>query len=460
MLWPGWFTLLMLVGDASQPALRLQSTVARPYVGQEFKVILTLENWPAQPGTEPPRLQIPWLSADLSWAIPPEEWLRAQEPGPEKLLVYLNDGPMPAGMQRKEDSPGSYQLVWQLIAREPDPLTRGQLRFVPVRLERGTVKLASNALTLGVRKVSFVGHQLPAIYLGVGDFLMTAEVESARIPLGEEGLLTLKVSGAGALSLVRRPTLGELSASLPNRNFLLEPAGESWPSPTVRSFHYRIRPRHGEITEVPSIPYAGFDPWLGDGSFQTRATNAVPLHVLPPVRVSPPRQDESRELPARLHLLPPDAQLLAVDRFWPHPILLLALGVFPPLALMVILWRKHGGYLEHLPWVRGRSRAARRALQLLGRIDHSSNEKAAEQIAAIVRDYLEERFQLELAEPTSREIAEQLQRAALKGDALHAMRVFWEECGATRFAPGCNTTEQLREHARELIRTLEPRPRG
>jgi hypothetical protein len=82
-----------------------------------------------------------------------------------------------------------------------------------------------------------------------------------------------------------------------------------------------------------------------------------------------------------------------------------------------------------------RSRAARRALQALATSRRLDAMARASRIAAVVAEYLQERLDLSIAEPTPPEVAALLaQRGCSLALAEQAVRLF-EACDRARFVP-------------------------
>jgi hypothetical protein len=81
-------------------------------------------------------------------------------------------------------------------------------------------------------------------------------------------------------------------------------------------------------------------------------------------------------------------------------------------------------------------------------------------VTAVVGEYLQARFGLEVAEPTPAEVAARLAAEGVGPDAVGRAAAFFQRCDATRFGPPGAEAPPLREAAAALIRELEGGKRG
>ena len=118
----------------------------------------------------------------------------------------------------------------------------------------------------------------PGFAGAVGDFQATASLEHERIASDSTAVLSLTISGTGNLEAFETPALPRL-AGLELRGTLetLEPSG--------RTFHYDLAPTRTGVIDVPSIPFAYFDPTPPEG-YRVAATQPLVL-VVTPARTDP-----------------------------------------------------------------------------------------------------------------------------------------------------------------------------
>ena len=241
-------------------------------------------------------------------------------------------------------------------------------------------------------------------------------------------------------------------------HFYIEDAGEepNRPDEQTWEFVYRLKPRRTDVTEVPSLPFVYFNPYLLTASkgFQVIYTDPIPLRVLPHETVQVPVQ-----APESAFSLATGPAVLERQRLWSPPGIgmSLALLLTPPLGCVVwyLCWRRLYPDAARQASQR-RSRAARQALPMLQaarRLDYAAR---VNRIAAIVAGYLQQRLDLAVAEPTPREIAALFEQrgfsSALTAQAVH----LFEACDSARFLPAAEVQEtNLTDAAEAFILAVE-----
>lgn len=446
------------------PRLRLHAPTLRPYVGQEIDLHLDVDI-PKSLANEPAmQLEIPWLTAEFGfqWSFPPDQWLCRRAASNRGTSFQINSWPAPLRVKALSADAGKqvpgadrYRFTWKLIVKEADPLLPNRvITFEPVQLTVSQSMARSNALELAVQDLPVPHRQLPRLNLGVGAYRLEAvTVQHSNLVLGQETLLTLKLSGSGPLARVPRPKLAALP-EFHRDDFLIEDAGETWSDDkTARLFRYRLRPRH-LLEVVPAIPYTYFDPKIQD--YQTGATKPAPLVVRPQEIAEafrppyPPGQ-----VPERLQLVPPNPDLLTQEAIWPKPVFLWLLLAVPP-VLVAGLWlirsrQRWESERPHRRW----SRAAKEAFRLI----HSSangNEAVADDITQAVATYLHQRYRLEVTEPTPGDIEAPLQKAEVPAATIAQVSELLRACASARFA-GANSIQngELVQMAENVVQRLE-----
>jgi len=447
-------------GDA--PAvLDFTTSSSRPFVGQEVDLTVTIRIADALAeevisGRINAHLEIPWLNAELvEWSLPAEQWVCRHSLSRAGLSVRLNAYPVRVRLQPVETFGGqrAFRLQWRGRVRDSSADAERDITFEPPRLEIADQTATGKPLTLSVRALP---PAVPTdVYLGVGDFHMEASVKPGRIILGEETAYTLTIAGAGSLGAVARPDLASLESF--RRSFLIENGSETWNADrTSRSFRYLLKPRKS-IGVVPAILYSCFDPNLG--TYQTRTTAALPLTVrakeLEPVPPYPPGV-----VPDRLQLVPGNSKLLREEQLWPQPIVLASVLMVPPLACVIVwlLRRRLFPVRWGLPG-RAWSGLAAETLAKANRAVKHSRRLAAEQVDHAIMAYLQERFQLQLAEPSAQQLRDHLERAGVAPVAIDSVLQLRRECEAARFAPANQPpADELRSRVADALRALEDSP--
>jgi hypothetical protein len=240
--------------------------------------------------------------------------------------------------------------------------------------------------------------------------------------------------------------------------FHIEETAEEPLRPDARTweFVYRLKPRRIDVSRIPSFPFVYFNPYILSDSkrFQVIYTDPIPLQVLPHETVQVPVQ-----VPEGLFALATGSNVLARQTPW-HPPGRVTIGlllVIPPLACAVwyVSWLRRYPDAARLARQR-RSRAARHALQMLDAIGRIELVASATRSAAIVADYLRQRLDLTIAEPTPHEIAEFFAQRQCPPEMTEQAVRFFEMCDRARFLPASGSEQpDLPDSARQLILAVE-----
>jgi hypothetical protein len=240
--------------------------------------------------------------------------------------------------------------------------------------------------------------------------------------------------------------------------FFIEDVAEEVKRPDEQTweFAYRLKPRRPEVREIPSLPFVSFNPYLLTASkgFQVQYTDPIPLRVLPHETVQVPVQ-----APERAFVLATGSDVLDCQTHWTPPGIGLCLALFlsPPIGCLI--W--------YMCWCRlypdavrqahqRRSRAARQALQQLQSAQRLSPELHATRIAAIVNGYLQQRLEMNIAEPTPREIADFCAQQGWPLARIEQAVRFFSACDSARFLPRSqDTSYDLHTDAVQLILAVE-----
>ncbi|MHB8736713.1 MAG: tetratricopeptide repeat protein [Terriglobales bacterium] len=245
--------------------------------------------------------------------------------------------------------------------------------------------------------------------------------------------------------------------------YIEEPSSEEPARPDERTWQivYRLKPRRTDVREIPSLPFVYFNPYLltANKGFQVIYTDAIALHVLPHETVQVPVQ-----APENAFTLATGPGVLELQTAWTPPgiVTSIALLLTPPLvcAVWYICWLRM--YPDAARQARQRrSRAARQALSMLHAAQRLNAEECANRAAAIVANYLQQRLDLTVAEPTPREVAILFgQRACSPALTEQAVR-FFKACDSARFLPASGSERcNLPDSAIQLILAVEAETGG
>jgi hypothetical protein len=166
----------------------------------------------------------------------------------------------------------SQDLVVQISSpddRFPSIFSMSRSRSEPLTVFSDTLQIEVLSLPESTRPDAFHG--------AIGDFTITADLSSRELRVGEPITLTLSVEGAGNFDRIGPPQIPDWE------NWRLYPPKTEFVPSDARgltgrkSFEYILIPQSPEITEVPELAYASFDPQ--SGQYQTTRIEPVPVNV-------------------------------------------------------------------------------------------------------------------------------------------------------------------------------------
>jgi hypothetical protein len=305
----------------------------------------------------------------------------------------------------------------------------------------------------------------PANFNGaVGVYKIAATAEPTELQAEDPLTFTVRISGSGSprhpprrLPLRRWPQFV--------RRFEVEDLPDSQPAAGAWEFRYRLKPLSSAVKEIPSLRFDYFTPGAvpREKGYRSTYAPAIALKVRPRAELQPAEVQATREpaaLPETLYDVTDDpALVLRHDEPFALPGLApVAVAILVPPVLCAAwyaAWRYR--YPDAVRLARRRqSRAARQALQALATAGRDGPDARAFRVAAIVAEYLQQRWELAAVEPTPRDVASHLKGRrcpdALSGQAAAFLRA----CDTARFAPeGEIGDTDLTAAAARLIATLE-----
>jgi hypothetical protein len=287
-----------------------------------------------------------------------------------------------------------------------------------------------------------------------GSFQIQALARPTAVRADESITLTVTVRAIGPLQHPpSRTDLRQLPAF--NERFYVENPDERQRQPDAQTwqFIYRLKPRQ-EASEIPAVPFVYFNPAIVPASkgFQVLFTDAIPLNVLPAEPYAP-----LPTLPAEVFRIADERSVLAHERL-PQSLgraALFLLVAGPPLACVgwYLVWRTL--YPDAARQTRRRrSEAARRSLKVLRAARRLPPPQRADSAADAMAKYLQDRFELNAAEPGPAEAAKALERARCPVHLQDETARFISACDAARFAPAADGAT-LADEATRLILAVE-----
>jgi hypothetical protein len=278
-------------------------------------------------------------------------------------------------------------------------------------------------------------------------FQVEATLSSNEVHLGEPVTLTLRAFTEAPV--VRPPASWPLSqvASLHDAfKVELVGAGVKDPDRSAWTFVYRLHPQRPGKFELPSLPFWFHDPAIPSpqDAFQPRYTDPFELTVLPPEVVRIPVT-----APERFFTVDLSERILAREQIWRFTDRVLLAGlVVPPLAALCwyLVWRRLHPNEARLA-LRRRSRAARRALAALERIQPAPGKEGTVLAVRAVTHYLQQRLDLAVHEATPREVAFYIRKMGYSAALARQAFTFFELSDAHRFKPDAAEVDPAKQAA-------------
>ena len=390
----------------------------------------------------------------------------------------LNVASRPTPQPQRVDGQRYETVVLKRVALFP---TRpGTLNVDPLRIEteaQGTmrmrkggpalrgrfesVRLASQSLSLRVRPLP---ASAPASFEGaVGQFSMTARVDTPRATVGDPVSLTVQVQGTGNLTTLSPPRLdvpSAIEAYEPTVESDLERNGRQIRG--AKTFTYTLTPRSGGHHALAPIEFSYFDPEAGqyrtlraEGPVLDVSGEAAPRTVgrtgegLPVGDIAAPMSAEVG------HWVRTDRRPL-YRQPWTYMALLLPILLAGGGIVYRRRWQTLGstssGASDGAPGaVQDRLRDARRHLQNGAESDFYN---AVEQT---LRAVLAERLGLNGSNATRATLDRHLTRHEVPDDLREALYKLLDRCGEAQYAPGASASpmRSVLDEAQAVLRRLD-----
>jgi hypothetical protein len=277
---------------------------------------------------------------------------------------------------------------------------------------------------------------------------------------------TLRIKSAGPVQRPPRRFLLEKQPGFTDRFYIEYPNGPVFRSVDSGGWELRctLKPKSVEVKEVPSLSFVYFTPGLlpPQRGYQIQRTSSIPLTVRPRTAVEVPEVRAGIDwsaAPESVYQFEHGPAVVRRPHQWSWQGLL-ALGtlglLLPPVACVgwCIAWR-----LRHPDEARrARRRRSRAATEALSRLRGAKGSEGNEQIAAIIADYLRDRFDLAAEDPTPAEVEAPLIAAGRDAKLVRAAGALFQACDAARFAGEKVDPADVRAAAERLIADLEGEP--
>lgn len=308
----------------------------------------------------------------------------------------------------------------------------------------------------GLDDVPPIDRRADHFYGAVADrFAVSAawSVDSARVPLGGEFVLSLTITNAANPAEIVRPKLGKD----PRFTDTFRVVDLSDPPPTADSrevvFRYALTPRRVGQATVPALKfkYVRVNPAGGVWRF-TAVAYPLAVTVTPPAKS--PGDAVPLDAPDGFFAAETDPRALAVPAVAPGPrAWLVPVALVPAVvAGWVVAWRRIFPDAARLAALR-RTRAVRRVLDRLGSANHAADPTG--EVAAAVRDYLVERYGVDPVARTPAELGAAAAAAGFSEERAGKVEALFRRCDAARFAPPGDPGASLAADAARLVADWE-----
>jgi hypothetical protein len=325
--------------------------------------------------------------------------------------------------------------------------------------------------TIEVRPLPEEGR--PPFFSGaVGRFDIAAQASPTEVRVGEPITLTLTIrdlrGGGRGLEDLRAPPLHEIASLTDSFGVPDEPLAGTIDGPR-KTFTQSIRPTRDDIDEIPSIPFAYFDP--SSERYEIVDTDPISITVEPSATLAMSEViGGERELtnagPTELTevsggILANYAgtdRLLAQQRRRPAWWLAAAVAV-PPLAfsMLAIVESRRRRLRGDREYAR-RRRAARTATRRLHAVD-GPPRRVAESVGFAVREYIADRCALASGAATTLEVLAALRERRVPQEQVDGVAHLLADCDQVTYAGGSDeSTADLAGRAASCIRRLEREP--
>jgi len=375
-----------------------------------------------------------------------------------------------------------YSLERTVWAERPGSFDAGGLKVVadyPLRVRQSHVALLghpfevveSRPISATVEDSNITVVPLPAegrpnSFRGaIGQYSMSVTAEPTDVRVGDPIVLTLTIRGTGRMDTLRAPRLARQRPLTTHFRVPDEELG-GIVGGAAKQFSQRIRPKHYEVTQIPPIEFSYFDP--DAEQYVTLKSEPIPLSVEESIRPMMSEIMDANSLSTvRTELTIAESGLLANHHdmeallrpqslaFGAGTWLILVLG--PLLYTACLLLSCYNAQTAGNASLRRRRTARRKAITALRRAsDESDIVNTASCVAAAVRGYVADRFNLPGHAVTSDEAVQQLRIHNMPEAIINEAQTLLSKCEAIEFSSVQDKgTHELIAQARVCVDKLE-----
>jgi hypothetical protein len=295
----------------------------------------------------------------------------------------------------------------------------------------------------------------------VGRYQMDVRAKPTQVRVGDPITLSIAIRGEGRLDTLSPPPLARLD-ELTERFRVPDEALAGDVDGNVKRFTQSIRARSADVSEIPAIPFAYFDPQAE--KYVTVRSNPIPLQVEISEAASTalignsdtptgPTPTRLTDVGSGILANYTGSELLLTQQAFAPGWGSAAAAIVPPLsfALCWVTQRRAQRMRTDVAYAR-RRKAARRALSEMHAAGNSGAPGRAGQVADALLDYIADRCNLPARTLTRVEAIQQLQARGIESMLVHRINELLVECEQHRYAgvSGGDGTQLAKTAARSI----------
>lgn len=331
-----------------------------------------------------------------------------------------------------------------------------------------TVRCAAQTKPLDLTVVEPPADTRPPSYTGLAEpCTLTVTADQTSVHVGDPIVLSITVRGPRFPQSVRLPRLAALPGFAQNfRVFDNDEPGQPAEDDTSVTFRRTIRAASADVTAIPPVSLSWFD--ATDKLYKTATSQPIPITVKPTQNAQPIVANQSDYLAPALDKLDVTALNHTPQGNFPVADCLVnqagqdsALAFLRPIAIPIAIPGAASFLLalaalaRHLrarnPKAARARNAASHALTLL---QHANSHQAVEQA---LFTFIADKLDLNADAMTPQDAEDALRNANVPDTLRQQLQDLIGDCEASRYAGRADATpEQARQHAHDLITTLEP----
>jgi len=288
----------------------------------------------------------------------------------------------------------------------------------------------------------------------VGNFKLKVSMDKKEVEVGEPITLSMKISGAGNVKSVGKPTLPELkdfriydsgsSENISKKNYLVQ---------GVKTYEMVLIPKKAGKYSIPPIEFSFFNP--KGKSYKALRSDPILITALPGAQISPTemaqlsKQEIGYAVKDIRYIKLSTSQLNNQgDHLYKRPLFLFVQLI--PLLTFVVVWRyqKHQERLNSDVGYARMRRAHKFAKKRLGQAKRLiSAEKSKEfygEVTKTITGYVGDKLNLPAYGLTKERIELELSSRGIKKEKIDNLLKLLDSCDYARFAPGSSGVEEMK----------------